>query len=183
MFIPVAYAAEVAAHPSVTEQIAGTFGLDVRLFAAQLLNFAIILFIFARFVYKPLVSFMKTRADRIASGLEKERQATIRLKDIEEERKGVLAKAEEEGRSIILQSQTAASAIEAKAKAEADAFAVETRQRVARESEHMRTEALRDVRAQAADLVVLAAEKVLREKIDAKKDRELIERALKEVEN
>lgn len=181
MLVAVAYAAEVAAeHSSVAGQIAGTFGLDLRLFLAQLLNFGLIIFLFTRFVYKPLKHFMDARTERIAEGLEHERRYAEKIKQIEAERITVLAKAEGEAKEIILKAQTLATSMNDTARVAAEALMAEARARLEREAELTRQESIEQVRRDAADLVVLAAEKVLREKIDAVRDRELIERALKD---
>src|SRR5688572_18416447 len=48
----------------------GKFGLDLRLLIAQLVNFAVVLFVLSRFVFRPLLATMQKRSERIAKGLE-----------------------------------------------------------------------------------------------------------------
>ena len=59
------------------------FGVDWKLFLSQLINFALILIILRAFVYKPLVTILNKRRDRIAEGLAKAKEADIRLKEVD----------------------------------------------------------------------------------------------------
>ena len=68
-----------------------------------------------------------------------------------------------------------------RARTESERLVQDTRARLEREAEQTRRETLAGIRAQAAELVVLAAEKVLREKLDEGADRKLVEEALKNV--
>ncbi len=189
-FIATAYAATEAVAKGAAEQaansggvlgIVGTLGLNGKLFLAQLINFAILAVALWYLLFKPLTRYMEARAARIAEGLENAKKLEEKIGAIEAERQGVLARAEGEGREVLTRAEAQASHVIAQAKQDAAQLMVDTRLKLEREAEQSKQQALADIRADAADLVVLAAEKVLREHIDVSKDKALIERALKEV--
>jgi F-type H+-transporting ATPase subunit b len=105
-----------------------------------------------------------------------------KLKELAVERQNVLAKADREAQKILVLADEEAKRMGAEGRAEADRLAAETIARASREIEQAKKEMIGDIRRQAADLVVLAAEKVIHERLDGNKDRELIQRALKEID-
>lgn len=180
--IAVASAVEsVAETPGGLAGVVATLGLNGKLFLAQLINFGLLVIILWRLLYKPLVGFMEARAKRIAEGLDNAKRYDDKLKELEAERQGILDKADEEAQKILALADDETKNIKAAAKAEADRLASESMARANREIEQAKKDMIADVRRQAADLVVLAAEKVIHERIDERADHSLIERALKEV--
>lgn len=185
-FISTAYAATeaVAEHTANSGgliAVAGTLGLNGKLFLAQLINFAVLAVALWYLLFKPLTKYMEERAAQIAEGLNNARKLEEKLKAIEAERQSAILKAEGEGRALVVVAQEQAARLLEKAHTDAAAMMMETRARLDREAEQSKQKALLEIRNQAADLIVLAAEKVLHERIDATADKKLIERALKEV--
>lgn len=174
-------ATEVAHEPSGLAGVASTLGLNGQLFLAQLINFGVLLFVLWRLLYRPLVAHMNARRERIEEGLANAEKASVRLREIDAERAAVLQQAENEAQARLVAADDEARRIVDEGKAKAEAWSASVRERAAIQLEQAKKEMLADVRNQAADLVVLAAEKVLREKVDATKDRALVERVLKDV--
>src|SRR5262245_33785531 len=61
-----------AAHAEDSHEAAGplgALGVEWNLFAAQLLNFAIVFYVMHRFVYKPLLKLLDERTAKIEQGL------------------------------------------------------------------------------------------------------------------
>ena len=79
----------------------GQLGVDWKLFLSQAVNFFILLLILRIFVYKPLLTVIKNRNEKIKEGLEKAKEADIRLKEIDNIAKGKLKEAEQESINII----------------------------------------------------------------------------------
>lgn len=180
-FVTVALAAETAAAPaSPIAAVVGSFGLNLKLFLAQLFNFGLLVIILWRLLYRPLVSFLEERSKRIAEGLENAARYEAKLKELEAERRVVLARGETEAQRLLAAAGSEAIQIVAVAKVEAERAAAAIKARAAREIEQEKRQMFTEVRAAAADLVVLAAEKVIRERVDEEKDRVLVEKALQE---
>jgi F-type H+-transporting ATPase subunit b len=74
--------------------------------------------------------------------------------------------------------ETLRQELETKAKAQADEIVAQAK----REIDVERQRAIQDLRSQVANLAILAAGRIIGESLDAKKHRELIDRAIKEAE-
>lgn len=147
----------------------------------QIINFAILLYILYRFVYKPILKVLDDRKRKIAEGIQ---QA--------EESKKVLDKAATEREQIVLVARKEAQAIIDRINQEAqkmrDEKIEQTRQEIAtlvskskEQINHEREQAIASVRKEAASLVVLAVEKVLRERMHTREDEDLVRRSVKEL--
>src|SRR3989338_4615733 len=60
---------EAAARSEESSSVLGTLGINWKLFLAQLFNFGIVLFVFWKWVVKPLGATLTKRQERIEAGL------------------------------------------------------------------------------------------------------------------
>src|SRR5574340_228833 len=67
--IPVAYAAEEAASEASNQGLAGTLGINWKLFIAQLVNFGIILAVLWKWVFIPVAKNLAARTEKIEKSL------------------------------------------------------------------------------------------------------------------
>ena len=162
--------------------VLGTLGINGKLFIAQLLNFGIVLFVMWKWVYTPLLKVMDERAKKIEQGLKDAEASTSARRAAEEESAGIVATARKGAKAIMDDTAIAAEAdlqeAAKRARQEVERIVSQGREQLRLEKEKMVTEA----KAEVGNLVVMATERVLREKLDAKKDARLIEDAIKEVE-
>lgn len=153
-------------------------GIDWKLFLAQAVNFLVLLFILRRFAYRPMLEFLEKRTERIEKGLKDAEAAGVKLKAIAEEEKKVLGAARAEARNLLQQAEKAAKARDthrlAETEEKAKKFLAEAESRIQEEKEKMLVEAKREI----AETVVLAVERILKEKVDPVKDQELIQKSL-----
>ena len=54
----------------ILKDILNLFGLEGKLFIAQIINFAILLFILKKFLYEPIAKMMEERKAKIKQGLD-----------------------------------------------------------------------------------------------------------------
>jgi len=160
------------------ESLIETFHIDVKLLIAQAINFAIVFSVLYFFALKPLMKVMGDRTKTIEKSLDD-------AKKIEEN----LAKAEEDYREKLNEAKKEASAILAKAMESADVKKKETinkakeeiGQIINQEKAKMQTDkavVLKEIKKEVADLVAASLEKILKEKVDAKKDKEIIKKLI-----
>jgi F-type H+-transporting ATPase subunit b len=90
----------------------GQLGIDWKLFLSQAFNFFILLVILRVFAYKPLLAIIKERNKRIIEGLEKAKQADVRLKEVDVIAKEKIKIAEQESISIIKNTEEKAKILE-----------------------------------------------------------------------
>ena len=149
---------------------------------AQLLIFLVMLGVLYRFAWGPLLRILNERRARIAQGVEATQRAMQELEAAERERQAKLEEARREAQAMLdritKQAEDLRKELEAKAREQAEALVVKARAEIQQE----RQKAVQDLRLQVADLAVMAASRIIGESLDAKKHRELIERAIEEAE-
>ncbi len=153
-------------------------GIDWKLFVAQAVNFLVLLFVLRRYAYRPMLEFLEKRSERIEQGLKDAEAAQVKLAEMEIQEKKVLAAARDEARIII-------STAEVSAKKRDDLRLLETEAKTKRfldeamvKIEEEKKRMLLEVRQEIAEVVVLSVKKILGEKVDAVKEKELIEKTL-----
>ncbi len=163
------------------EQIFNTFHIDWKLLIAQAINFAIVVAVLYKFAYKPLMKHMKERTNKIDQGLKDAENARKQLEKAQDEKEAEIVKAKKEARLILEGAQKQAEknkgATVAEAKEEAEKVVQQAKKQIEGEKEKM----LVEVRSEVGQLVVAATEKVVDEKIDDKKDRKLVEEAVRDI--
>ncbi len=149
--------------------------IDWKILVGQLINFAILFFVLKALVYKPFLSLLKTRREKIEEGINKSIEAEKELSKIgqmktdlerinEDEKKKILVKAEEEAKKRVeaanLKAEEERSAVLAKAQKEAEAL---------KEAEKEET------RKKTIENAFNLTEKLLKENIDEKKGKQIAE--------
>lgn len=154
-------------------------GLDVKILLAQLVNFAILVFVLYRFGYKPMFKFLEDRKNKIESGIKNSEEATKKLKKAEQEFNEMIVEAKEKATEIIKKADEQAERrkkdIIAKAKEEVGVIINQGKATIQLEKEKV----LKEVKKDVAELVIMSTEKLLEQKLDAKKDSALIEKIIK----
>lgn len=157
----------------------GTLGLNWKLFLAQLINFGIVILILWKWVFKPVAGALEKRRQKIEDSVKKAEEIEVRLKEFENSRSEQMKKARAETEEIIkkvsAQAETSKTEILGAAKAQAEKIFEEAKINIEREKEKM----FQEIKEEVANLTVMATEKILREKMDEKKDKKMVEEVLK----
>ena len=153
-------------------------GIDWKLFLAQAVNFLILLFILRRYAYRPMLEFLEKRSDRIEKGLKDAEAATKKLSEMGEKEKKVLKDARHEAKALIEAAEISAKKRDAERLAETELktkrFLEEARTKI----EDEKKKSIAEVKQEIAEVVALSVEKILKEKVDKAKDREIIEKMI-----
>ncbi|MGH7194571.1 MAG: F0F1 ATP synthase subunit B [Candidatus Saccharimonadales bacterium] len=154
-------------------------GFDGQAFLIQLVTFILAFLVLKRYAFKPVIKLLRERRETIENGvklgeqmrqerIELEQKAKKVLREARAKADGIIAGAEETGRQAVHDA-------EEKARSQAEGIVTAANQRIAQDTARAR----RHLEQEVAGLVADATEAVLDEKVDAKKDASLIERALK----
>jgi len=150
-------------------------GLNLGYVFVQIFNFAILFVVLRVWVYKPILGLLERRREAIAKGLEDARVAAEARENAEKEAEKLLsearAKAAQEARELTQRAEQQAKEI----RAAAEATAGKAREAAVAEVEAERSRILSDLRGQVAALAVAAAQKLIGEALDAKKQKTLID--------
>ncbi len=163
------------------EQSSGiaALGLNLTSFLIQLGTFIIAFLILRKWAFKPMLKVLKERRDTIEQGVSLGEKMKKDEAEMESKVAAVLAKARSQADGIIADAsergrQSIADA-EAKAKQKAEAIIASGEDRAKQDIARARKE----MESEIVSLVSEATEAVTGEKIDAKKDSALIDKALK----
>ena len=141
----------------------------------QILAFTIILLTLNAWVYKPLLNMMDTRRKKIAQSLEDARVAAEARADAEKEAARILAEAQAEASRIVREATDRAADAGKGVKAAAEAEGLKTREVALAEAEQERNRILGDLRGQVATLAIAAAQKMIGDALDEKRQHALLD--------
>jgi F-type H+-transporting ATPase subunit b len=154
-------------------------GLSLSAFLIQLATFVFVFLLLKRFAFKPIIRLLEKRRQTIEDGvklgekLEKEKakfdkQMADEMRTARADADKVIANAHKEAREIVREAEKSAGRKVESMMADAEVRIVEETQR-----------ARRGLEKDIVGLVSEATEAIVEEKVDAKKDAELIEKAIK----
>lgn len=154
---------------------------DFGLLFWMLLAFLIVFFLMAKYGFPIITKMVEDRKNYIDESLQKAHEANERLAGIQQESERLLAEARAKQAEILAQAKATGDSIvsEARNKAQADGAKLlqEAKAQIAAEKEN----ALRDIRQTVADLSIVIAEKVVRQKLTNNDEQQaLIEQMLNE---
>ncbi len=165
----------------VDDSIVGMFGINWKLFIAQLINFGIVLFVLWKWVWKPVTSNMEARTKKIEDSLLNADQITKDKEEFDSWRNTEMTKARQEATEIISSAKTQAEAVKAEVIEQTKAEQQDIIDRAQLELAQQKTKMLQEAQGELAEIVVAASEKLLRSKLDSKADQKLINQALKDI--
>lgn len=154
-------------------------GFDWRLALTNLINFGLIVWLLAKFLWPSIAKAIGERQKIIDQGLTDAESAKERLKQSQADYQAKLLAARQAAGEIINQADEQGQKIKEKLQQTAHQEVDELRQRVTEELAQAKQVMTADVQQQSADLIVVAVEKILQNKLDAKDDQRLVEQALK----
>jgi F-type H+-transporting ATPase subunit b len=127
-----------------------------------------------------VLKMLEDRQAKIRESLEQAEKIRQETAHSEEEIKAHLEKARKEGQGVIAQATQIGERLKEEAKQgarqEAESLIAKARSEIQRE----RDKSIEELRAEFADIAILAAEKVINETLDKKKHRKIIDEVLKE---
>ncbi|MFH0951504.1 MAG: F0F1 ATP synthase subunit B [bacterium] len=161
------------------DSIIDTFHVDLKLLIAQAVNFAIVFLALYYLAFKPLAKTMQNRSQKIADGLKNAEVIAKKLEQSKEEQKAIIKQAKQDANQLLQQAQN--DALERKdqminkAKEEIGQIITTEKAKIQQEKAAI----LKELKAEVADLVVLTTTQLLQEKIDTKKDKDIINQLIK----
>lgn len=154
-------------------------GVNGKQFIIQLITFVIVILVLRKFAIKPILKVLQQRRETIEQGVslgekmkkdeaELEKQVAKALAEARTEADKIIADASDRGREVIAEA-------EEKAKQKAEGIIASAEDRIRQDTVRAR----RQLEGELSTLIAEATEAVVDEKVDAKKDAVLIDRALK----
>jgi F-type H+-transporting ATPase subunit b len=158
----------------------GALGIDSKALIIQLITFLLAFWVLKRYAFGPIIKIMNQRRQTIEQGVklgeqmarekaELEAKVEQQLHEARQQADGIIAAAQDTSRQIVQES-------EQKARDKAAAIIKEAEARINQDTSRAR----QALEKELVGLVSETTEAIIEEKLDAKKDVELIERTLRE---
>jgi len=156
--------------------------LEIQQILTQAVGFLILLFILKKIAWKPLLSLLDERREKIVSEFQTIERTKAELARLEQDFKSRLAEIDAQARQKIQEAinegQRLAMEIQEKAREEAKKTIEKARTNIEMEIARARV----DLRNQVADLAIKAAEKILEEELDSERHRRLVKNFIENAE-
>jgi len=159
-----------------------SFGINVLSLIWYLLLFGAVLYLLRRFAFGPVVGMIDARQTEINRALDEAQEAVASVKASRDRSEKILFDAGQEAQEIVRRAERVASDLAADARREAKTQQDVMIAKARTEIEQERLQAIADIKRQVVDLALVAAGSVLRENLDAEKNRTLIERTIQQAE-
>jgi F-type H+-transporting ATPase subunit b len=148
----------------------------------QLIIFLLVLFLLAKFAWKPILVALRDREDSIDNALRMAEQAKLEMQSLKAGNEKLLADARHERDQMLKEGQNIANQIVEKAKTDATEEANRIAQQAREAIQQEKNQALAEVRNTAAQLSVDIAERLLRRELaDPAAQQQLVTEYLKDV--
>jgi F-type H+-transporting ATPase subunit b len=146
------------------EELLHAFGIDWRLIAIQIFNFALLAGILWYFLYEPVLKLLDERREKVRKGLEDAEEAAKARASAEDEKRAVLSEAQKEAGSIVARAREVGDEKKKSIMTEAEAEASRLVARAMSEGEELKRQLEKESEAEVAKAAILAAEKILQTK-------------------
>ena len=155
-------------------------GFHLPSLVVYLVNFGLLLAILYKFAYKRILKLLDERAERIHEALAEAERVRGETENQQVQMQRALDDSRQAGQQVLQQAREAAERYREDQQAKVQVQIAEALERARIEIESERDAAIEQVRAQFADLVVSASERVIRKSLDKKDHERLIDDVLSE---
>jgi F-type H+-transporting ATPase subunit b len=156
-------------------------GLELGQIITHIIGFVIAVIILKKFAWKPLLSILEERRNKIKSefdDIEEQRRKTEKLhSDYEEKLKEIDSLARIKIQEASREGQSLANQIKENARQEAKQIVARTREELHRDLDKAKVQLRDDV----VNMTLQLAERIIQEKLDQEKDKQLIEQLVTEM--
>jgi len=156
----------------------GGLSLDPAVVGFQILNFTVLLLVLKWILYGPLTKLLSEREQKIKQGVENADKAEASLREAHSIREDMMKNTKMESQSMMEKARKDGEGLKnsmvVEAQEQAKKIMDNGHQMIALE----KAKTMEELKAKTANLIVMTAEKVIREKMDSPKDAKMIEESL-----
>lgn len=148
----------------------------------QLVGFLVLLFILGKFAWKPILGALNERETSIEKALTAAEKAKAEMAQLKSENEQLLADARKEREAMLRDATAAANKLREEAREEASQESARIVADAQASIEVQKQAALAEIKHQVADLSLVIAEKILREKLnDSEKQKDYVARLVNDL--
>lgn len=149
-------------------------GINLGYLLAFACSFGILFVVLRAWVYRPVLGVLEKRRVTIAKGLEDARVAAEARANAEKEANRIITEAQTRSAEIVREATDRAGKVEQEVRAQAEAEMARSREQALAELEVERNRMLSELRGQVVALAMSAAQKLIAENLDERKQRQLV---------
>ena len=157
--------------------------LSLGTILAQMLNFFILVWLLARFAYKPLLAMMAERKERIAKDLEAAEKARVEAEGFKADYAAQIAKARQEAQQIVEKAVQEAENTTREQLSTAREQIEQEKNRARQDIAIERDRAMNSLRNEVVSLSVAMAGKVVAKDMNSETNTKLIEDAIRQLDS
>ena len=144
-------------------------------------TFIALMIVLYKVAWKPILASLKQREDGIKDSLNKAEEAKLDAEKILKENQASLAKAEEESKKVIEQSRLFAENLKEQMIKDSKMQAKKLIEEAAAEIDRKKNAAFDELKNQIADISIQAAEKILKQNLDADKNKIIVDKYISDI--
>jgi len=158
-------------------------GFNLGFLVVQILAFLIVFVVLKAWAFKPIMNMLEKRRERVAQGLEDARIAAEARANAEREAATVVAEAQSKAAEVMREASTRAESVQREYRAQAEADIAKAREASMAEVEQERNRMLGELRGQVVTLAMAAAQRVIQDSMDEKRQHALLDEFFSGVKN
>ena len=167
----------------ILTDILNLFGLETKLFIAQIINFAILLYILKRFLYKPIARILEERKNKIKQGLDDAENAKKALLDADNQKLSILKDAKKDADKILENTKISSENLKQKTAEDAKKQAAEIIDNAKKQAQNEFEKANKQIGNISIDLSKKIVSKVLSEVFTEEEKNTILLKAVEKIEN
>ncbi|MDG1755238.1 MAG: F0F1 ATP synthase subunit B [Rhodothermales bacterium] len=148
---------------------------DAGLIVWITITFAVLLFLLKKFAWGPITSALATREDTIRESMEQAERALAEAKQLQSDNTKARREAEAQAQSIIREARDESERLRTEEVDKTRDQIHQLQETAKAEIEREKENALNSLRQEVADLAIQAAEAILRENLDADRQKKIVE--------
>jgi F-type H+-transporting ATPase subunit b len=176
-FLIIAFSAETVSDKNPL--IALTPGLYIW----TIITFLLLLYVLAKFAWKPLLKMLEDRENLIKKSLNDAEKAKLELERLNEESEAITAKARSEAQSILAESKATAEKVKEDIIAKAKEQEIKLHDDAQKKIEVAKDKAISDIKQEVVNLTLSVSEKLINKNLNDADNKSLIEESLKKVKS
>ena len=137
--------------------------------------FVLLLVILRKFAWGPITSALEERERTIDSSIQRAEQALAEARQIQADNEKARREADQEAQRILREARETAEHLRSEEVEKTRAQIRQMQEQAQAEIEREKQSALSELRTEVADLAIQAAEKILKENLDAPRQRQIVE--------
>ena len=149
--------------------------VNTGLISWTIVTFVLLLIVLRKFAWKPLLEGLQRREERVRTSIERAEQAQKEAERLMEENRQRLAQADQESHRLLSEGRVLAEKLKADIVEQANKQSRKMIEQAHQEIEREKEAALAQLRDEVATLAIKAAEKILDETLDEKRQRKLLD--------